>query len=77
MMIITKMILNLMGEVEKIPSFLKGGSTKMNLELNRRKRLKFMLRLDVFPLVSLQALSYTLYSRDLYFDKSMLFDSLG
>lgn len=60
MMIITKMILNLMGEVEKIPSFLKGGSTKMNLELNRRKRLKFMLRLDVFPLVSLQALSYTL-----------------
>lgn len=60
MMIITKMILNLMGEVEKIPSFLKGGSTKMNLELNRRKKLKFMLRLDVFPLVSLQALSYTL-----------------
>lgn len=35
MMIIAKMILNLMGEVEKIPSFLKGGSTKMNLELNR------------------------------------------
>lgn len=60
MMIIAKMILNLMGEVEKIPSFLKGGSTKMNLELNRRKKLKFMLRLDVFPLVSLQALSYTL-----------------
>lgn len=60
MMIIAKMILNLMGEVEKILSFLKGGSTKMNLELNRRKKLKFMLRLDVFPLVSLQALSYTL-----------------